>query len=305
VAPRRSPPVDRRSIVTDYELLDSGHQAKLERFGEWILHRPSPQAFWAPRLGQEDWARAHARYERSSQGGGQWVEPLRAPESWQCQIGPLSLELRRTGFGHVGVFAEQIRFWEWITAAAAKFARQRGRAARVLNLFAYTGGSSLAAAMGGAEVTHLDASRGVVKWASENADRNDLGTGSIRWIVDDALKFLRREERRGSHYDAIILDPPSFGRGPRGEVWKLEEGAAELLDAVVALLQEPAAYLLLSAHTPGLGPIALANLLHSSLGPRLQGLEIERGEMFVAAGEGRLDLPAGTWARAFDSELCA
>lgn len=284
--------------MSDYELLDSGNQAKLERFGEWVLDRPSPQAYWAPRLPRSEWDRAHARYERSSRGGGDWVEPLTAPGAWECQIGPLRLELKRTGFGHVGVFTEQIPFWEWLRDMTGRFQSGTGRPARVLNLFAYTGGSSLAAALGGAEVTHLDASRGVVQWASENAARNALGTGAIRWIVEDALKFLQREARRGNRYDAVVLDPPSFGRGPRGEVWKLEEGAQDLLAAVVDVLEEGPNLVLLSAHTPGLGPVALGNLLRAALGPRSHTFDHSCGEMCVLAGEGRFDLPSGTWARA-------
>ena len=283
--------------MSDYQLLDSGYQAKLERFGEYVLHRPSPQAFWRPRLDRAEWARANGRYERSSQGGGQWVDGTSAPDAWTCRVGEFEFELRRTGFGHVGVFTEQIKFWEWLTSTCARCASDLGRAPRVLNLFAYTGGSSLAAAAGGAEVTHCDASRGVVQWASENAARNDLGPGTIRWIVDDAVKFLHREARRGNRYDGIVLDPPSFGRGPKGEVFKLEEGAPELLEAVTAVLDPEPAFVLLSAHTPGIGPIALANLLATSL-PAEHGLTLDHGEMSVTpAGDG-LVLPAGTWARA-------
>lgn len=278
--------------MSDYELLDSGSFSKLERFGDWVLQRPSPQAFWAPRR-PELWSGAHARYERSRQGGGRWVEDDGVPEAWPCRIGEFDLELRRTGFGHIGVFCEQVPFWKWLTSACD------GRGLRVLNLFAYTGGSSLAAARGGAEVTHCDASRGVVQWASENAARNDL-PGSIRWIVDDALKFLRREERRGNSYHGIILDPPSFGRGPKGEVFKLEEGAQELMAAVVAVLDPDPAFLLLSAHTPGLGPIALRNLLEDALAPHpaADAVSIAHGEMAVECGREGFTLPAGTWARA-------
>jgi 23S rRNA (cytosine1962-C5)-methyltransferase len=278
--------------VSEYELLDSGGFAKLERFGDWILHRPSPQAFWAPRK-PELWASAHARYERSSKGGGSWVEDNDVPEAWSCRVGGFDLELRRTGFGHIGVFTEQVPFWKWITAACSE------RSIRVLNLFAYTGGSSLAAARGGADVTHCDASRGVVQWASENAERNEM-SGSIRWIVDDAIKFLRREERREKTYDGIILDPPSFGRGPKGEVFKLEEGAQELMEAVIAVLDPEPAFVLLSAHTPGLGPISLRNLLESALSehPAAPSMALDFGEMCVEGSDDGFKLPAGTWARA-------
>jgi 23S rRNA (cytosine1962-C5)-methyltransferase len=291
--------------VSEYELLDSGHQAKLERFGEIVLHRPSPQALWSPRLDTAIWDTADARYERGPGGGGNWIAGANAPESWGCRVGPLQLELRRTSFGHVGVFTEQIRFWAWLRSAVQFCAKALGRAPRVLNLFAYTGGSSLAAAMGGAIVTHCDASHGVVRWASENADLNDLGPGRIRWIVDDALKFLQREARRDNTYDGIILDPPSFGRGPRGEVWKLEEGATELLEAVVAVLDPDPGFILLSAHTPGIGPIALENLLAAALADRASdgALQFSHGEMTVESAASVFDLPAGTWASAHRPEL--
>jgi 23S rRNA (cytosine1962-C5)-methyltransferase len=291
--------------VSEYELLDSGHQSKLERFGAVLLHRPSPQALWKPRLDTAVWDAAHARYERSSQGGGHWIAAADVPETWMCNVGTLRLELRRTGFGHVGVFPEQIRFWNWLRQAVQTRAQDLKRAPRILNLFAYTGGSSLAAAMGGARVTHCDASHGVVQWASENAKYNDLGDGHIRWIVDDALKFLRREARRENTYDGIILDPPSFGRGPRGEVWKLEDGAAELLAAVAAVLDGDPGFVLLSAHTPGIGPLALNNLLTAALGERvdMDSLEFSHGEMLVESAAGILSLPAGTWASAHRPEL--
>lgn len=288
--------------MSEYALIDSGDLARLERFGPWVLDRPSPQAYWRPRHPRSTWAAAHARYERSSGGGGHWVDDSEVPEAWPCRVGALDLELRRTGFGHVGVFAEQIPFWDWLVAAGTAHGP-----ARVLNLFAYTGGSSIAAAMGGAEVTHCDASRGVVQWASENAGRNDLGPGRIRWIVDDALKFLRREARRGNLYEGIVLDPPSFGRGPKGEVWKLEEGAGELLDAVAAVLAPEPAFVLLSAHTPGLGPLALSNLLRGALAahPGRAALDFEHGEMCVEPADEGFALPAGTWARARHRELPA
>jgi 23S rRNA (cytosine1962-C5)-methyltransferase len=292
--------------VSDYALLDSGGMARLERFGPWVLDRPSPQAFWNPRLPRHEWEQAHARYERSSQGGGRWLESADAPEAWSCRIGDLEMELRRTGFGHVGVFAEQVPFWNWLRRAGGVWAGHIGRPPRILNLFAYTGGSSIAAAAGGAEVTHCDASRGVVQWASENAGRNDLGSGRIRWIVDDAMKFLRREARRGHTYDGIVLDPPSFGRGPKGEVWKLEDDAVPLLGAVASVLAPRPGFVLLSAHTPGLGPLALANLLRGALeqSPAANEMQFQSGEMSISPVEvDGFSLPAGTWARACHQEL--
>jgi 23S rRNA (cytosine1962-C5)-methyltransferase len=279
----------------DYALLDSGQGSKLERFGEFVLERPSPQSLWLPRLESAQWKRAAAKYHRSSEGGGEWESSRPLPDEWWIGMGGLELRMQATGFGHVGIFAEQLPFWHWITRQCA----DAGRRLEVLNLFAYTGGSSLAAAKGGARVTHCDASRGIVQWASENAQANGLGEGSadgaeIRWIVDDAWKFVGRESRRGHRYDAIILDPPSFGRGPKGQVWKLERDLTGFLAGLRELLSPQPAFLLLSAHTPGVGAVALRNLL----GDAVNGLPgaCEAGEMVIPEGDGARQLPSGTWA---------
>jgi 23S rRNA (cytosine1962-C5)-methyltransferase len=260
---------------------------------------------------------------RSSTGGGEWSFRRPLPESWTLDWAGERWRIQPTGFGHVGLFPEQMPFWRWIRQQCADALRMPPDAARatapsstgmqsgsapgapaphveVLNLFAYTGGSSLAAARGGASVTHCDAARGIVAWASENARLAQLGEGSIRWIVDDAMKFVRREQRRQRRYDAVILDPPSFGRGTKGEVWKLEEHLPDLLSACAALLSEHARFVLLSAHTPGVGALALRNLLAEVLGGRTAGRpgSMGCGEMLIpeASPGAPRALPSGTWA---------
>ncbi len=297
----------------DYRLLDCGSQARLERFGPVILQRPSPQSLWKRRQ-PGMWEDAHALYHRSAEGGGQWERRREFPEPWSVEMGGVRLRLQTTGFGHVGVFPEQVPFWEWIRRSCSG----RTPPPKVLNLFAYTGGASIAAAQGGAQVTHCDASRGIVQWASENARANGLlvgggpavqrpaGLGTIRWIVDDAARFVAREIRRQRRYDAIILDPPSFGRGPKGQVWKLETDLPGFLTELARLLSDAPLFVLLSAHTPGIGPLVLRNLLEDALGEsagrRAGGGTVGdmgdfgRGEMTIGDAEGRRLLPSGTWA---------
>jgi 23S rRNA (cytosine1962-C5)-methyltransferase len=281
-----------------YVLIDSGLGEKLEQIGPHLVVRPSPQALWPRTLDQRRWHTARARYLRSSSGGGAW-EPSRAlPDSWTCAVGSLRFAVRPTGFGHVGFFAEQAPFWQWLQQVTARAIATRGYVIEVLNLFAYTGGSSLAAARGGASVTHCDASKGVVQWASENVPLNGLQDASIRWIVDDAVKFLQREQRRERRYHAVVLDPPSFGRGPKGEIFKLEDGVNDLLDACIEVLDDEPAFVLFSAHTPGIGALALRHLLDRALRRRftrpLAGT-LAHGEMSVPAAESPYSLPSGTW----------
>jgi len=277
-------------MASGYALLDSGGRRRLERFGDVVLDRPAPQALWEPSLSKREWDAAHGRYERDSSGGGSWTRTDGLPEQWELEAGGLRLLLRPTGFGHLGIFPEQIRFWEWI--------QQRCKAApeppRVLNLFGYTGGSTLAAALGGAKPTHCDASKGVVQWGRQNQSLSAIGPDAIRWIVDDARKFVRRELRREKRYDAVILDPPSFGRGQKGEVFKLERDLPSLLADLAQLLGDAPQFMLLSAHTPGVGPLALERLLRQAL-RRDDGLW-SAGEMFIDENDDpSRRLPSGEW----------
>ena len=282
-----SPPAD------DYALLDSGAGRKLERFGAVILARPAAQAVWRPARPETEWRHATASFDREN--GLQWRNRDALPEDWVIRVAGLAFRLSGTDFGHLGIFPEQRDQWRWIAAQTRALVRKIGRRPVVLNLFAYSGGATLAAAQAGAEVCHLDASKGMVAWARENAALNGLRDAPIRWIVDDAHKFLAREERRGRRYDGIILDPPSFGRGSQGELYKIERDLPDTLDRCRALLTEPPGFLLLSAHTPGLSAIVLRNLVDQTL--RGCGGASACGEMLLTGERGVAPLPNGAWAR--------
>lgn len=277
----------------EYELLDSGNGEKLERFGDYILRRPCSQAVWNPALSLDKWEKADASFDRKN--GNCWQNRTSLPEKWEVSIEGIKFNLSGTDFGHLGVFPEQRPVWEWIRSSSIKFKKITNRPAKVLNLFAYSGGSTMAAALGGAEVCHLDASQGMVDWARTNAALNGLKDSPIRWIVDDVMKFLKRELKRGRKYDGIVLDPPSFGRGKQGEVFKIEKEINPLLAACHALLDKEAAFVILSAHTPGFTPIILENLLKKFLSPL--GGETTSGEMMLTGKTNVYPLPNGTWAR--------
>ena len=274
--------------MNGYELLDSGNGAKLERFGEVVLARPCAQAVWQPQRPAR-WKSADATFDRED--GNRWHGRNRLPQEWVIDVDGTRFRLSGTDFGHLGIFPEQRAQWTWIreTVAAA------GRPVRVLNLFAYSGGSTLAAARGGAEVCHLDASKGMVQWARANAALNGLENHPIRWIVDDAHKFLNREIRRGRRYDGIILDPPTYGRGGNGETYKIERDLTETLRLCRALLSDSPLFLLLSAHTPGHTPIVLGNVLNQAL--RGLGGTVTSGEMVLAGAPDVFPLPSGAYAR--------
>lgn len=274
--------------MNGYELLDSGNGAKLERFGEIVLARPCAQAVWQPQRPAR-WKTADATFDRED--GNRWHGRNRLPQEWVIDVDGTCFRLSGTDFGHLGIFPEQRAQWTWIceTVAAA------GRPVRVLNLFAYSGGSTLAAARGGAEVCHLDASKGMVQWARANAALNGLESHPIRWIVDDAHKFLNREIRRGRRYDGIILDPPTYGRGGNGETYKIERDLTETLRLCRALLSDSPLFLLLSAHTPGHTPIVLGNVLTQAL--RGLGGAVTSGEMVLAGAPDVFPLPSGAYAR--------
>ena len=278
---------------SDYELLDSGGGRKLERFGPYVLVRPAAQAMWRTALPPEAWAAAHATFDRED--GHRWHNRGALPEAWTIEVDGLRFRLSGTDFGHLGIFPEQRAQWRWIEGRIRTAEPSPQKRPSVLNLFAYSGGSTLAAARAGAEVCHLDASRGMVAWARENAALNGLKEAPIRWIVDDAHKFLAREQRRGRRYDGILLDPPTFGRGAGGEVYKIEDDLVVTLDLCRAVLSERPRFVLLSGHTPGLTPAGMAN----ALGAAVRGLggRIEHGEMLLTGAPDVAPLPSGTWAR--------
>ena len=282
----------------DHALLDSGAGEKLERFGEVVLRRPDPQALWPRRLADSEWRAADLHFVRESDRGGRW-EPgpgarafLRSPEpSWTVRFREARLVVRPTPFKHVGLFPEQAANWEAVRVAGEQLGRPAGEAPRLLNLFGYTGAASVLAAQEGWEVTHVDASKTSVAWLRENAVASGLGERAIRIFVDDALALARREVRRGSRYHAILLDPPHYGRGPKGEKWQLESGLVPLIDAARDLLEEQG-LLVLSTYAVGYSPLAFQNLLGE-----LEGGEVSVGELVLPEQGGQRLLPAGFCAR--------
>ena len=282
-------------VKDDYELLDSGDGRKLERFGRYVLARPCSQALWRPSLPSAEWARADASFDRED--GNRWHGRGNIPKEWTIETAGVKFKLGGTDFGHLGIFPEPRARGKWIRKVVEERLNADGRRPTVLNLFAYSGGSTMAAALGGAEACHLDASKGMVEWARENARLNGLADSPIRWIVDDAHKFMKREIRRGRRYDAIVLDPPTFGRGAGGEMYKIERDLKDTLSLVRDLLSEKPLFVLFSSHTPGLSPIVAENIL-SQLVP---AASLESGEMLLEGGG--LKCPSGIFCRAvFPSE---
>ena len=275
----------------EYELIDCGRGAKLERWGDQLLVRPDPQAIWSrsdPK--NPHWLRPDGRYIRSKSGGGAWSEH-RLPELWQCRIADLDFNVKPMGFKHTGLFPEQAVNWDWM----AGLIKNAGRPIRVLNLFGYTGGATLACAAAGAHVTHVDAAKGMVQWAKENAVASDVADKNVRWLVDDCLKFVKREIRRGKKYDAIIMDPPSYGRGPNGEVWKLEQQLTELLTETGKLLSDDAIFFFLNSYTGGLSPTILNYMVKQYIVDN-RGGEIFTDEIGLRVSENGLILPCGSTA---------
>jgi len=277
-------------MADDYELIDSGDGRKLERFGKYVLARPCSQALWRPEKSPADWSSADATFDREE--GNHWHGRNNLPKEWRISTAGITFKLGGTDFGHLGIFPEQRAQWQWIRNFVRTRIETGQRPLSALNLFAYSGGSTMAAALGGAEACHLDASKGMVEWARENARLNGLGERPIRWIVDDAHKFMQREIRRGRKYDAIILDPPTFGRGAGGEMYKIERDLKVTLGLVRDLLSEHPAFVLFSSHTPGLSQIVAENIL-SQLFPSAR---LESGEMLLEGGA--RNCPSGIYCRA-------
>ncbi len=277
----------------DYALLDSGDGKKLERFGPYILARPCSQAMWKTSLPQSAWDKADATFDRAD--GNQWHNRSALPAEWTIRTADIAFRLSGTDFGHLGIFPEQRAQWTWLRETVRAACDARRRPVHVLNLFAYSGGSTLASALGGAEVCHLDASKGMVQWARDNAALNSLQSHPIRWITDDAHKFLCREARRERRYDAIILDPPTFGRGQNNEMYKIEKDLPETLRLCRDLLTPDPLFILLSAHTPGYSPVVLQNVL--SQAAATLGGSTSSGEMLLTGTPAVLPTPCGAFSR--------
>lgn len=277
----------------DYEVLDCGGGEKLERWQDVILRRPDPQAIW-PQQNPDLWAQADAWYHRSERGGGEWEFFRRLPERWTVRYGALSFYVRPTGFKHTGLFPEQAVNWDWMDGLVRGGVAQ-GRPVRVLNLFAYTGGATMACACAGAQVCHVDAAKGMVQWARENRDLCGLPEERTRWIIDDALKFVQREKRRGSLYDGILMDPPSYGRGPGGEIWKLENELYGLVEACAGALTERPLFFLINSYTTGLQASVLKNMIDMTVGKRYGGRS-EADEVGLPVTAGGV-LPCGASGR--------
>lgn len=275
----------------DYEVIDISSGEKLERWGDYILVRPDPQVIWDTERNDKRWKHMNGHYHRSSKGGGEW-EFFDLPEEWSIRYGGLTFRLKPFSFKHTGLFPEQAVNWDWVSSII----KGAGRPVKVLNLFAYTGGATLACAKAGASVTHVDASKGMVAWAKENAAASGLADAPIRWLVDDCVKFVEREIRRGNTYDAIIMDPPSYGRGPKGEIWKIEESIFPFLRLTAQILSKDALFYLVNSYTTGLQPAVLTYMIESVLTPAFGG-STESSEIGLPVTASGLVLPCGASGR--------
>jgi 23S rRNA (cytosine1962-C5)-methyltransferase len=288
-----SPPLLLADQWRDYELLDAGEGMKMERWGRTTLVRPDPQILWKSRASKE-WRGWDGWYHRSEKGGGQWEMKGTVPESWKIGYKDLRFIVRPTSFKHTGLFPEQAVNWDWC-GDKIRAAKATGREVSVLNLFGYTGAASVAAAMAGAQVCHVDAAKGMVQWCGDNVEASGLPRNAVRYIVDDCVKFVQRELRRGKRYDALIMDPPSYGRGAGGEVWKLETHLADLVRECGAVLAEEPLFFLINAYTTGLSPTVLGNLLGDVMEAR--GGRVSTGEVGLPIrADGRV-LPCGIYGR--------
>ena len=274
----------------DYEVIDCSKGEKLERWGDYILVRPDPQVIWDTPRKEKGWHKMNAHYHRSKKGGGEW-EFFDLPQQWSIHYRNLTFQLKPFSFKHTGLFPEQAANWDWFS----ELIKKAGRPVKVLNLFAYTGGATIAAAAAGASVTHVDASKGMVTWAKENAASSGLADAPIRWIVDDCVKFVEREIRRDNHYDAIIMDPPSYGRGPKGEIWKIEESIHPLVKLCAQLLVDRPLFFLINSYTTGLQPAVLSYLIGTEL-KRFPG-KVTADEIGLPVSSNGLTLPCGASGR--------
>lgn len=282
----------------DYEVIDCSKGEKLERWGDYLLVRPDPQVIWDTPKKETGWHKMNGHYHRSSKGGGEW-EFFQLPKEWTIQYSlpinkKLTFHLKPFSFKHTGLFPEQAANWNWFSQLIADTV-SKGRQVKVLNLFAYTGGATLAAAAAGASVTHVDASKGMVTWAKENAISSGLKDAPIRWLVDDCVKFVEREIRRGNHYDAIIMDPPSYGRGPKGEIWKIEESVYPLIQLCSQILTDNPLFFLINSYTTGLQPAVLSYMISTVLGTA--NGTVTASEIGLPVSSNGLVLPCGASGR--------
>ncbi len=274
----------------DYQVIDTSSGEKLEKWGNYILLRPDPQIIWKTPRKNPAWKKINAHYHRSTKGGGEW-EFFDLPNEWTISYRELTFRLKPFSFKHTGLFPEQAVNWDWMSDKI----RNAGRPIKALNLFAYTGGATLAMAHAGASVTHVDASKGMVTWAKENAQASHLDDKPIRWLVDDCKKFVEREIRRGNHYDAILMDPPSYGRGPKGEIWKMEDSIYEFLELTAKLLSDKPLFFVINSYTTGLAPAVLKYLLSTVLKDRKGSIQAD--EIGLPVKETSLVLPCGACGR--------
>lgn len=282
----------------DYEVIDCSKGEKLERWGDYLLVRPDPQVIWDTPKKEKGWRKMNGHYHRSSKGGGEW-EFFQLPKEWTIEYSlpinkKLTFHLKPFSFKHTGLFPEQAANWNWFSQLIAD-AVSKGRQVKVLNLFAYTGGATLAAAAAGASVTHVDASKGMVTWAKENAISSGLKDAPIRWLVDDCVKFVEREIRRGNHYDAIIMDPPSYGRGPKGEIWEIEESVYPLIQLCSQILTDNPLFFLINSYTTGLQPAVLSYMISTVLGTA--NGTVTASEIGLPVSSNGLVLPCGASGR--------
>ena len=274
----------------DYEILDMAEGQKLERWGQYILSRPDPQIIWKDKLFPEKWQKAHAVYHRSKTGGGGWQYKSKLPDAWDIHYKDLTFRVKPMGFKHTGLFPEQAVNWDWMIDKIKNAKRE----IKVLNLFAYTGGATVACSYAGASVCHVDSSKGMCAWAKENIAASGLADKPVRFIVDDVIKFVQREIRRGNKYDAIIMDPPSYGRGSNGEVWQFEDQIASLIELCTKVLSDKPLFFLINSYTTGISSTVLANLLKLNI--KKKG-KVECGEIGLPMTNSDLILPCGIYGR--------
>ena len=280
----------------DYEVIDTSNGEKLERWGKYILVRPDPQVIWNTPKTNSQWKHINGHYHRSSKGGGEW-EFFKLPNEWSINYNSLTFNLKPFSFKHTGLFPEQAVNWDWFSSIIKEtLKKEPNRNIKVLNLFAYTGGATLSAAAAGASVTHVDASKGMVTWAKENAVSSGLAEAPIRWLVDDCVKFVEREIRRGNTYDAIIMDPPSYGRGPKGEIWKIEDNIFPFIELTTKLLSDNPIFYLVNSYTTGLQPAVLTYMINTAIVSKFGG-QVESSEIGLPVTSNGLVLPCGASGR--------